>query len=377
MSFTDPRSTPDNCPGALSTHQAADGALARVRLPGGAITPPQMHILATTAAELGNGSIELTSRGNVQLRAVRDTATFAVRLADIGLLPSPSHERVRNILASPLSGRVDGLTNVRPMVEQLDQALCARPELAQLPGRTLFALDDGRGDVAALAPDFGVRAISQERYALLLAGADSGIRVPSKEVVATLIDAAQCFLDLRDDEWRLTELVDGSARVAAALGLSAETPQEFDDPTATPPIGWLPQRDGSVALGGALALGLLDARLGEFLAAIDKPLVVTPWRSLLVFDLDEDTAETVVRVLAPMGLIFDANSPWVDASSCVGSQGCGKAHADVRADLTEAVGAGAVASGGRQHWSGCERRCGRPTGPVTDVIAGPTGYRVS
>ena len=144
MSFTDPRSTPDNCPGALSTHQAADGALARVRLPGGAITPPQMHILATTAAELGNGSIELTSRGNVQLRAVRDTATFAVRLADIGLLPSPSHERVRNILASPLSGRVDGLTNVRPMVEQLDQALCARPELAQLPGRTLFALDDAR-----------------------------------------------------------------------------------------------------------------------------------------------------------------------------------------------------------------------------------------
>ncbi|PPJ10224.1 precorrin-3B synthase, partial [Nocardia cyriacigeorgica] len=31
---------------------------------------------------------------------------------------------------------------------------------------------------------------------------------------------------------------------------------------------------------------------------------------------------------------------------------------------------------GRQHWSGCDRHCGRPTGPVTDVTAGPDGYSV-
>ncbi len=381
MSSTDPRSTPDRCPGALSTHQAADGTLARVRLPGGGLTPSQMQVLATAAADMGNGSIELTSRGNVQLRAVRDAAALADRLADIGLLPSPTHERVRNIVASPLSGRssgVDkGLTDVRDLVGQLDRALCARQELAQLPGRTLFALDDGRGDVAALDPDFGVRAVSPHRYALLLAGADSGVRISSGDAVPTLIHAALSFLELRADEWRLSEMADGRARVTSALGLAAAAPEEFDEPQAVPPIGWLPQRDGRVALGGALALGLLDARLGEFLAAIDKPLVVTPWRSLLVCDLDEDAAETVVRVLAPMGLIFDADSPWIDASACVGSQGCDKAHADVRADLTDAVDAGTVAPGQRQHWSGCERRCGRPKGAVTDVIAGPTGYRVS
>lgn len=377
MSSADPRSAPDRCPGALSTHQAADGALARVRLPGGVLTPSQMQVLATAAAELANGSIELTSRGNVQLRAVRDTDDFAHRLADAGLLPSPTHERVRNILASPLSGRVDGQSDVRELVEELDHAVCSHPELAQLPGRTLFALDDGRGDVAALDPDFGVRAVSMDEYTVLLAGTDSGVRVTSDGVVPTLIRAARCFLDIRRDEWRLGELVDGGARVAGALGLPVESPVEFDEPQAVPTIGWLPQRDGHVALGGALALGLLDARLGEFLAAIGKPLVVTPWRSLLVCDLDEDTAETVVRVLAPMGLIFDAHSPWVDASACVGSQGCDRAHADVRADLTDAIDAGAVSPGQRQHWSGCERRCGRPKGPVTDVIAGPTGYRVS
>ena len=87
-----------------------------------------------------------------------DTEKLARRLADIGLLPSPSHERVRNIVASPLSGRVGGTSDVRSMIGRLDVAVCAELELADLPGRVLFALDDGRGDVASLAPDFGVLA---------------------------------------------------------------------------------------------------------------------------------------------------------------------------------------------------------------------------
>ena len=96
----------DACPGALQVHQAADGALARLRLPGGMITPGQLETLAHTATEYGNGTLELTVRGNVQLRGVRDTAAVADAAAGAGLLPSPDHERVRNIIASPLSGRI-------------------------------------------------------------------------------------------------------------------------------------------------------------------------------------------------------------------------------------------------------------------------------
>ena len=46
------------------------------------------------------------------------------------------------------------------------------------------------------------------------------------------------------------------------------------------------------------------------MAAIEAPLVVTPWRSILVCDVDEVVADTALRVLAPMGLVFDENSPW-------------------------------------------------------------------
>src|SRR3954468_6959962 len=98
----------DTCPGALQTHAAADGALARVRVPGGLLSAAQLRVLAAAARDLGDGALELTSRGNVQLRGRADGAVvpeLGDRLAGAGLLPSETHERVRNVLASALSGR--------------------------------------------------------------------------------------------------------------------------------------------------------------------------------------------------------------------------------------------------------------------------------
>ena len=85
-------------------------------------------------------------------------------------------------------------------------------------------------------------------------------------------------------------------------------------------------------------LGVLQARVAEYLAAIDAPMVITPWRSVLVCDLDEGVADAALRVLAPLGLVFDEDSPWLDVSACTGSPGCEHSAADVRADAARAVG---------------------------------------
>ncbi|MDP9167223.1 MAG: precorrin-3B synthase, partial [Actinomycetota bacterium] len=129
----------DACPGALAVHQAADGALARVRLPGGMIEAAQLEALALAAAQFGSPAMELTSRGNVQIRGITDAGALADAIADAGLLPSPTHERVRNIVASPLTGRAGGNADVRPMVRALDAAIQASNVLAELPGRFLCA----------------------------------------------------------------------------------------------------------------------------------------------------------------------------------------------------------------------------------------------
>ena len=361
----------DACPGALHLHQAADGALARVRLPGGTITAGQLEALAEAAERFGAGILELTARGNLQVRGITDTSAVADAVAAAGLLPSPTHERVRNIVASPLSGRLGGVVDVRPWVVALDRAIQAAPDLSRLPGRFWFSLDDGSGDVSGLAADVGVHAINSETVALLLAGRDTGIRMTADGAVPALVTIASRFAAIRGNAWRISEL---DNRESLLTGFTPSDPAgKSFAPVSRPPVGWIEQDDGHVALGAAVPLGVLSVRQAQFVAAIDAPVVITPWRSLLVCDLAEGVADTSLRVLAPLGLVFDETSRWLEVSACVGSPGCERSRADVRAEATRVAESGAN-PGNRVHFVGCERACGSPpAGEVLVATAG--GYR--
>ncbi|MGW0158915.1 precorrin-3B synthase [Mycobacterium sp. NPDC003323] len=364
----------DACPGALQVHQAADGALVRVRLPGGLLTATALEKLAHAAAGHGNGSLELTSRGSLQIRGVTDPVRVAETVAAAGLLPSPQHERVRNIVASPLSGRSGGLADVRGWVGDLDEGLQRDPALAQLPGRFWFSLDDGRGDVSGLHADVGLQ-VTDAGVALLLAGTDTGIRLDPDRAVPALIEIARRFQQRRGKRWRVVEL-DDTAELLAGFSddVAVEDRLAVTDSTRGP-VGWIPQADDDrVTLAAVVPLGVLPARTAEFLAAIEAPLVVTPWRSILVCDLFEGVADTALRVLAPLGLVFDENSPWLSISACAGSPGCERSRSDVRADATRAAGLGVVDGSGHRHFVGCERGCGAPPGARVLVASG-NGYR--
>lgn len=365
----------DACPGALQVHQAADGALVRVRLPGGFLAAKALETLAHLAADRGNGALELTSRGSLQIRGIADTTGVADAVATAGLLPSPQHERVRNIVSSPLSGRSGGFTDVRDLVRDLDAALQDDPLLAQLPGRFWFSLDDGRGDVSGLHTDIGVQA-TEAGMALLLSGVDTGVRLSAVQAVPTLVDIAARFQRIRGTRWRIAELDDPPALLD---GLTVDVPPErrlVVTDTTRGPVGWIPQTgdDHRVTLAAVVPLGVLKARTAEFLAAIEAPLVVTPWRSILVCDLAEGVADTALRVLAPQGLVFDENSPWLSISSCAGSPGCERSRSDVRADATSVVEHGSSGDGGHVHYAGCERGCGAPAGAQV-LVPSADGYQ--
>ncbi|GAC1648398.1 MAG: precorrin-3B synthase [Mycobacterium sp.] len=360
----------DACPGALQLHQAADGALARVRLPAGAISPEQLNALAHAATEFGSPAMELTSRGNIQLRAVTNTTAVAEIVAAAGLLPSQSHERVRNIVASPLSGRIGGVTDVRGLVTELDEAIRSEPALTELPGRFIFGLDDGRGDISGLGADAGAHFSGETTAALLLAGRDTGVRLTPPDVVPALIEVATRFTRMRGKDWRIAELADVTGLLA---GLDPTTaPGATWPPAVQPSVGWLSQDDGRIALGAGVPLGVLQARVAELLAALRAPMAITPWRSVLVFDLDDSVADSALRVLAPRGLVFDENSRWLSVSACTGSPGCERSAADVRADAAAALD---DPSDVHRHFVGCERACGSPPAGQVLVAAGD-GYRL-
>ncbi|WP_233625414.1 precorrin-3B synthase [Actinoplanes sp. ATCC 53533] len=464
------RADADACPGALRLHAAADGPLARVRVPGGRLTGAQLTVVRELATRWGDGHVELTSRANLQLRALKDAPVedLAANLRGAGLLPSETHELVRNIVASPLA---EGLP-----VGPLDQALCADPSLAELPGRFLFALDSGAGDVA-FGADVAALPLDDE-VAIIFAGSDAGLRVAPAEVVPALLAAAHAFLEERAaqqipakahdrpadppatvqqalhnarhpgratdatqaalDErpgsaadagqaapdgrpgsatdnaqamperfssatgalraagdqplplpgdrydagrrqrvaWRVRELTDGPARVAArtaaTLGKALGEPVRRSRPGVREPIGIIEQPDGRVAVGALVPLGRLsDVQLKVLASA--KALVFTPWRGVILPGLLPQAAESWVAALAGAGLEVAAGSRWAGVTACAGRPGCAKSLADVRADADAATVKG---EGLPVHWVGCARGCGSPAGPHVRVEATGTGYEV-
>lgn len=296
------------------TFSSADGTTGRLRLPGGRVRSGGWEALVGLA-ELGDGRLHLTSRGNLQVRGIGDAAAFREQAMTAGMGPGPA------VIASPLS-RLDSL------VESLTASL---PGTTASP-RLVLGIDDGSGDILAESPDLGLQ----------LVGAG-----------ARLITRGQLTGEVAETEQILAHIADK----APTLAPTAPAPTAAPGTGQLPPVGWLPADDGTVTLGAGLRFGVLDAKVASMLDVIGVETTVTPWRSLLIHGLSESIAEQVVRVLAPLGLLFDASSPLLRISACVGAPACHHGLSDTRADALQAAAAGTP---GRIHFVGCARNCGRP-----------------
>lgn len=400
------RNAVDRCPGLLRPHLAVDGAVVRVRLPGGMITAAALGELTAAAERFANGEIQLTSRANLQLRGVPvdasgtvpDPLVDAVRAA--GLLPSDAAELVRNILCSPMTGRLGGCADLRPLVGRLDALLCASPALATLPGRFLFGLDDGSGDVAAGGCDIGIIASPGGR-AVLMAGGQRGPVVPLDAAVDRLVRLALTFLQLRRDGsaayWHVAELPGGGNTLLTAvlngIDLDSERPVTAavagpDAANGLPRFGAHRQTDGLSLLSLVVPLGRLTSTQVQAVAAAARlgsgDVVVTPWNGLIVTDLPMAVGSPelagVAAMLTEAGLPSTADSGWIGVSACTGAPGCARAAGPTAPAATGIAHAAAAATahragGGAEpvHVVACERRCGAPAVAHREVMIELTG----
>jgi precorrin-3B synthase len=269
------RTRGDLCPGVLRPWPAADGALVRLRVPGGHLTRASLLALLDVAEQHGDGRVHLTTRANLQLRAlplvdgaVPDEVVGAITAT--GLLPHPDHELVRNVLVSPLTGLHGGRADLRGVTAELDDRICATPSLARLPGRFLLVLDDGRGDLAGRTCDLGLVALSADEVQLRVGSTHWGPVVPVGEAAARLTGLARAFQQVRGDgddaAWHVDELPvapDGQAPDPRAL-VASEPPAHGE---VTPGIDHLD-----------VPGGVLDR---AYAAGLSERLVVTPWKSLI------------------------------------------------------------------------------------------------
>jgi len=83
---------------------SGDGLLARVKPPCGRLPAAALCAIATSARRHGNGIIELTSRGNIQIRGLTAASAprFAAAMVAAGLAdPDPARESRRNVITIP------------------------------------------------------------------------------------------------------------------------------------------------------------------------------------------------------------------------------------------------------------------------------------
>jgi precorrin-3B synthase len=308
--------------------------MVRVRIPGGQTTGQALARLGELARRYGSGLLQLTSRGSVQIRGLPEDLPDGLvsGIREAGFLPSASHERVRNIVASPLTGLHGGRADLRWMISELDRALIATPELATLAGRFLFALDDGRGDVLALPYDLGYQAIDDQHGMLMTASGP--IPITEAQAVRALLDfAPRTAPRKRSADHRPSSIPLGAvgdhASVAVPLGMLA--PAQLTTVC-------------DIATGG--------------------PVIITPWRGLVI-----PYAAARLGDLAAAGLVTEDASPWTMISACVGAPFCSSAHGETLSLAHELVVRQAPGTEGpRTHVSGCERRCGAPNHDHREIV---------
>lgn len=361
------------CPGALRPMQLGDGLVVRLRAPGGRLSPAQAAGLAVAAGRHGNGRIDLSARGNLQLRGV-SAASHPALIKDLRALAlvdaDPAAEARRNLLITPFA---DAATDA--LAAALEAALTAGAGLPDLPGKFGFVVDTGPAPVLQASPgDIRLERSAAGGLILRADGAAQGAPVTAPGAVAAALALARWFVaagGMRGGRGRMAALIGQGAQPDGALRGRIAPAAALPPPEPGPPEPGPPELgpSGPNLPGGLLVaaeFGQIGADALAALAALG-PLRLTPWRMLLV-----EGASDPAPLRGLPGLILSPGDPRLRVAACTGAPGCLQAQAPVR-DLARRL-APHVPAGRVLHVSACAKGCAHPGAAAVTLVAGPAGF---
>jgi precorrin-3B synthase len=355
------------CPSLAAPMRTGDGWLARLPPLVAPMTPAMLAALASAASRHGNGLVEISKRGNLQLRGLAETgaAPLAADLAEAGFELGEGIPISLDPLAA-LAG-IDAAPIAHDLRRRIDEAGVA----ASLAPKFTIVLDFG----SPLAPQ-GLSAdlrlaFRGDRVAIGLGGDDArDANWIGWIAAAEAIDAALAIL--------ATLAAHGpGARLRGPGGLAGDPAITADvtglsDGVVPPKIGAEgvaigPIEGYEVAVQGiAFPFGQSDAgTLRELAEAASRSglaaFAPAPERALLLAGDNEAVAATL-SVAARLGFITAPSDPRRFIAACIGSAGCASGRIPARRMAEAAAGGLAPLLDGSftLHLSGCAKGCAHP-----------------
>ncbi|WP_290740277.1 hypothetical protein [Amaricoccus sp.] len=348
------------CPSLAAPMASGDGLIARMALPEG-LSPGQLAGLAAAATRYGNGLVEVTARGSLQVRGLRpETAGgFADTLAGLRILPAEGPP----VLTGPLAGLdPEEIADPRPLAAAL-----RRFDGVLLP--KVSAVVDGGGalHLDAVPADLRLRA-TPKGWVVAVGGAAAAARVIGRYPVAE--DAVAAGLAV------LARLSAAGVR-ARDLDIGPAAGLPMRDPAC--PVGRFALVDG-IGRGVALAFGKVEATaLAALAGAVEGAAAIrpAPGRAVIAVGLSDAADRRLVAAAERLGLVTDPGDARLRVVACAGAPACGAALLPTRAIAGRLAGRVALPAGARLHLSGCPKRCAQPAGPAVTLVGTPGGPMVT
>jgi len=394
---------------------AQDSFMLRIRVPACEITAAQCHGLAKLATDLGNGFVDITTRGNFQIREFKPRSLVQVltRIQELGLASRGAGcDNVRNVTASPNSGfDPDELLDVRPFAKGIHHYILNHRDLYGLPRKFNIAFDNGGSLSAAVdTNDIGFFAtrVTEKSLSAVAASAskptpapgsyfrvhlggitghgdfarDTGLLIKPAEAVAVSAAMLRVFAENGDrtnrkkarlkyllEKWGVEKFLDETQKKLAfplvRLPLTACEPRR-------PVIkhGWLgaarQSQRGLNSLGIGVPVGRLSSKQLHTLADLAThfgtgELRLTVWQSVIIPHVADAFVETVKRSVVRLGCFHEASLAAGGIIACTGSRGCKFAAADTKThglSLLKHLGQHtALTSPVNIHFTGCPNSC--------------------
>jgi len=365
------------CPSLSAPMATGDGLLARLSPRLGLLSPAQLAGIAEAARRHGSGQIEITIRGNMQIRGL--TQQSASMLADAVAALAIEAEPAPEIRVSPTAA-LSGDDALIAMAADVRDSLAAAGVTGRLAPKFAITIDDDRQPtLSRLSADVRLCRLAAGQWLVAAAGDARTATVlgqgDRQAALAAVIALGRTIADFKPDA-RARDLSLHALQTAAhGLSPSATAPDE-----AYGLIGRFTLKSGASAFGVALPFGQTEAdSLAAFARALGRhaAICLAPGHGMLIASFgDTGVADIAVASAASdAGMISDSDDPRLRIQACAGAPACGSGYLETRA-LAREMADSDMPAGMSFYVAGCAKQCARPATPHLAVVGGESGASI-